>query len=374
MTINRVVQKSCSTFIELANQRSLPVVGLYLSGSSTPYSMNYINGSISSDLDIHVIVDSNKFNKKSYQLDVSPYGIRVEVENIPSIMQINNKVVEYGIMPLYEFNDIEGLLRSHKQFAASSNLYYTKIIYDPRLFLQNIRNIIVTNFLRKEYIQSRLKFVRLLALEKLQKFENRPLRWKYTLPSIWDGPLWALMSVGNMVVTQQCAIPTFRWHLLLVRKLLTSLNLFDDYENLLKLWGFQDFSKNTVMKFFSQMKSMYEFGLREKIENNYLLNSLKRTYWIDDIRKMINSGFVRESCFPIIYVMTHTIIQIEKHPEIDIKSLYGPPYEMIKSMGFDEKNKYKIRKIKGLLDHFYNLNSAYYGEHIIPKHLYKARF
>ena len=340
----------------IKNKWNNSIVGIYLAGSYSTKKMSEVF-----DIDLHAIVDTQKISPFTYNIRTSRYGTLINMPLEFTVRLISDSevtaLIEWGFMPLNSFSVFDKLIKSHDQFACSSNLYHGRILYDPHSFLYNLRIKIEENFNKPEYIRSRIDYVFSLAQTSLHNFKHKPTKLKHYISSVWDGPLWALMSIGNLVLTRRCITPTFRKHLILVKQELMKMCLESYYERLLKTWGIYDISEDEAKTAFENMKIIYgrtirEFGLEKRSMHPFMYQ-----YWIKGIGEMIQSGYAKESIFATIFIMCKCARIIERSQLHGRNNLLSFCIELLNHLGFDISDgcKHKMNEINGLIDEFYTL-------------------
>jgi len=350
--INNII----SRLLALAKNFELTVISAYKAGSINLKPLLEKMGFSfysSSDIDIHIVV--KVMRSKGYILKKNRYGVFLVVDDFPKFIRHKNLLVDTFLMPSDVFCDVELLLRSHLQLAASTHLYYSEILYDTNGFLARIKREIMEKFPKKEYVKARLDFVYNLAHQKIREYLEEPAHRRKTLKSIWDGPIWALMSAGNLIITQQLLPPTFRRHLVMVRFLLERLNMRHLYDELLEVWGFKNLSRKDVEEYYQKMKEAYNTLIKLGIED-YIIHRYMKTYWFDGIKKLLELDYFKEASFPILRVFSRIAYILQKR---DIHSKYqnilNPAYDMLFQMGFNLDNNCmeKINEIMHILESFY---------------------
>jgi len=328
------------------------VMGAYLAGSSNIKDDSFL--SLPTDIDLHFIVDTRKLNMY-YTVNTNRYGISIKIQDIPKIIRSDRSIIEILFLPKNSFNNIEYILKTHAEYAAASNLYSSELIYDPYSFLFKLRSIIVEKFPKKSYIKQRMKYALSLAYQKLDEFKLDISQNRLNLKVIWDGPLWSLMSAGNLALTSMCITPTFRKHLLYVKRILIDIELEDKYEKLLDVWGFNTLTRKDIIFFFNYMRILYK-TTTTGIGYNQVIHPLKYEYRVEGIKNMISQGIVYETCFPILYTLIQNGCLIEKYNTDKRLYLASPIYDILNKMGFGgEKieSDYKLQQIREILMDFY---------------------
>ena len=364
--INNII----SRLLALAKNFELTVISAYKAGSINLKPLLEKMGFSfysSSDIDIHIVV--KVMRSKGYILKKNRYGVFLVVDDFPKFIRHKNLLVDTFLMPSDVFCDVELLLRSHLQLAASTHLYYSEILYDTNGFLARIKREIMEKFPKKEYVKARLDFVYNLAHQKIREYLEEPAHRRKTLKSIWDGPIWALMSAGNLIITQQLLPPTFRRHLVMVRFLLERLNMRHLYDELLEVWGFKNLSRKDVEEYYQKMKEAYNTLIKLGIED-CIINKTIRSYLLDGLKEMLDLGYTLESVFPILRTFSRMdyVLRKIKARNMGLVSLKAG-YELLKSCGWDiDSINEKLTSIKSILDKFYAITLELLDHEEIKEH------
>jgi len=308
------------------------------------------------DIELFILVDSCEQRKDICFIRRNRYGYHIYIKNFPLYIIVHGHLFKLALMPSRIFYDVELLLRSHLQLAASTHLYYSEILYDTDDFLARIKREIMEKFPKKEYVRARLDFVYNLAHQKIREYLEEPAYRRRTLKSIWDGPIWALMSAGNLIITQQLLPPTFRRHLVMVRFLLEKLNMRHLYDELLEVWGFKNLSRKDVEEYYQKMKEAYDTLIKLGIED-CIINKTIRSFLFNGLKEMLDLGYILESVFPILRTFSRMDYVLRKRKikarNIGLVSLKAG-YELLESCGWDINSiNEKIISIRSILDKFY---------------------
>ena len=358
---NDIFESIKKFILDLSEHHNIHIKSMYTAGSINIYELleNLLKLGIS-DVDVHIVVDDIS-SKGIFQYRKNRFGTRLIISNVPSVLKMGHYIFDLTFLPASYMRNVEHLLESHDQYAASSNIYYSRVIFDENEFLSNIKKNIVEKFMLRKYIIRRMLYVLSLAKQKLDEFKKEPYTRKLSLKSIWDGPIWGLLSAGNLVITYYGLPPTFRTHLLQVRFLMKRLKIFSEYYRLLDVWGFRRMSKTDILDFLENLRNIYSYVINEVKVEDQVVHSLKYEYWSRGIENMIKNGFIHESGFPIIHVYCRLSYVLRRNNII--KDLYEErrylkqAYEMLEIMNFDVQNVFqnKLKEIYNILYEYYQM-------------------
>jgi hypothetical protein len=350
--LNKIIKVFNIAVRELRNDHREALVAAYVAGSFANIDDNVILLT-PYDIDIHVIIDTDKLHDRKFELKRSRYGERI---NFLDCSPIQSKIIEHLIvdlryLPYKTLTDPEHLLRTHSQYAASSNIFHTTIYYDPKMFLKHLKTLFCNSFSQKKYIHARLDNIISAANQKLIEYEyDRKIDYSIYKNYV-DGPFWALMCAGNLIITYGCKTPTFRIHLLLINDITSHLDQRYLYRNLLEVWRFDKFKIDDIIYFFNKMRDLYSFILASEIQNlNINVNPNKYNYWIDGINKMIKLKFYTESLFPILFILLN-LGQLYENEKIESGRKQEFIFGLVQAMGhnlFYDGNS-QVTDIKNLL-------------------------
>lgn len=329
------------------------IEGIFLSGSQN-YSKNV--SQITSDFDFHILLDLDKIIENDYFIKSNRYGERVEIKGFSRSQELdildNTILADFFILPLQSFYDVNKLVSTHCLYAAASNLISSRFIFDPKNNIQKIKKEINLLFFKPEYITSRMKYVKDLSRTKLLDFNEDNTAQKHYYRSLWEGPIWALLNAGNIILTHECLTPTFIRNFYELEKILIGLNQQELLLELVSAWGFNNLFEDKIKYLLEHVKEDISIN---KIPNNYLINSLRYKYWMQYIDYYYSKGerYVVAFALTYVYFRINNQTSYQNNENINFKNNFG---SLISTLGFEENNiQNKIKAIEKVIERIYDI-------------------
>ena len=274
------------------------IVGVWLAGSWRGSGVES-----EADIDLHAAVEQAQSASPIAERRTR-YGWRVEVGSAETLDRITvatkNHLVEWTLIPMSAMGDQSALLATHEPFAASTTLYYGDIVYDPTGALHTLQKHIRDQFCRRSWIDARLSYVRRGVQDRLDDYGKHSVTESLSLCDLWDGPLWSLMQVGNLVLTGSCRRLTFRHHLVAVKEVCDRTGNVGVYEDLVRTWGFGGVNGKLARWSHMAVSQLYDEAMRISGGIKRSVHPWTKAYWLDGIRLLLDGGMYVEAMFPII--------------------------------------------------------------------------
>lgn len=272
----------------------------------------YLNGSTADtdstqgvrDLDVIVVVNPGSL----------PAGVTSRLTRYGNIVRMNERQegwvphlfrqpVDVAFVPMSEFSSVEGLLATHRAFAASSTLRRWSLLYDRLGAFRQLADEFERAFCRRDWVVKRIAYTRSLANTKLAEFALYDVGLsndnQIALRALRDGPVFGMYSVGTIMLTAACRRPTFRYHLADVRRVVPA----DVFQNtVIEAWDPHGRATWTKLESgYRLLESLFEAfriaGTRSAPQ------ARKPEYWLEALRQLLQGTQPIDALAPMVYLM-----------------------------------------------------------------------
>lgn len=334
--------------VALSQRRCNEVEAVYLGGSRAARA-GFRN--VDSDIDLRLVVPASAIASKHWEVRRSRCGARIYG---PSTYQLdtvgNNEIlVELLLMPSWEFTNRTSIIRSHWQFAASSNLFHGRVLYDRIGHITALREQCDHEFSSSSMVADRINYVAHLARKKLGEFQAAEQSNNSMYKELRDGPLWALISIGNLACTWALRQPTGRWHWREVRSVLQYSGELHLLQKLRDLWGMDARHLNQLPRILNAFIGLYHASTVSDSALSSRCNAQKCDYYVSALRAQYKNNDM-ESAFSLVSALgLECGAVLSGTPGCDTRVLQGIR-EILTSLGMLDWDTLRVMQLSALLE------------------------
>ena len=350
-------QPGCST-TTVERTIALTREWLTLHGSAIPgFRGAYLVGSIlrmptgapfpaASDVDLHILLQSGS-RPMDENLEVCYKGVPIEC----------------GFWDFEAHCDASAML-ADPRFAP--NLAITQILADPTGKLEQLRQVVVREFARKEWVAARCRWEQREALTWLDAMDEGSQDQQ--LFCLWFG----LNALAGMLAMTRLQVPTHRRTLAQLRELLGEQGRLDLHEEALAVFGSATFRQAETEQFLEAMAAAYDRAVevwRSPSPFGFKMRAHIRPYAVEGSREMIEDGNHREALFWLWIAHCAANIAIQNDAPAQEKPVFQAAYDrLVERLGLHtpEVREHRAQEARRLAEHLFQLANRLLEEYREP--------
>lgn len=287
-----------------------------------------------SDYDIRIFIDSGFPGLETAERP-SRYGVRLDLAFLPKVTTLANGqspvLVEFVALRASEFDDLESILCSHDAFALVYSLATCPILHDPTGRLGAAAQFASEHLRNPSHVKRRIAWQVEIIRIRSAEFRQEPASRRTTVSELWNGPIWALMGAGTLLLAAAVCPPTFRLHLWRVREAARSLGRLDLYYRLLEAWGIHQFGRTDARHIAASTIAIYRRLTASHGTRSITVSSLKSRYYEEGLGFLLGRECWRESVFSSVFLLAHCS-RVATPDEPEAAMLF---HEVLASLGFN---------------------------------------